>query len=449
MLGGDPLRVAGREQRWVGSPGAVISGGAAVTGWKPAQHPNTEPTRGRVQRWTAPLPVKAKPKTMRIGPSRAEQVAYPSVHNMPVATQYLFARLVNATSSSREPNMLAVIVSFDLADLPNGWETWSNLVCFFWPANSWVGMRVAARPSPTDPPDSFARFILESSDGFSGLRIGNRVQFAGAPEMLGQAGSSGIWAADEHSQTVHLLSDRVPEDVWIPQQSRLVTIAGMTNLEMRGLVFTDTDFVASGIQNGFNAEPLDKGIPHDAAVAVSHSHSVTLANCSFVAPGGCGVIVGNRSTSVSVEDSKFVDIGQSGVLFVGNDTTQARECTVVGNNMNGIGTILASSGGVVISSASNISISRNQISDCARWGIAVRSNKAAGSWNNTVEQNRVERTGVHSMVGNSDICQFKEGELNILFKHILFKRSTSCSDICQFAFFATQDVVRFSPYGHC
>jgi hypothetical protein len=59
------------------------------------------------------------------------------------------------------------------------------------------------------------------------------------------------------------------------------------------------------------------------------------------------------------------------------------------------GTILASAAGVVVSSASNVSISHNNISDCSRWGIAVRSNGGAGSWNNTIGPgNRVLRTGL-------------------------------------------------------
>ena len=46
----------------------------------------------------------------------------------------------------------------------------------------------------------------------------------------------------------------------------------------------------------------------------------------------------------------------------------------------------------MISSASNVTVSRNNISDCSRWGIAVRSNHAAGSWNNTILGNHLENT---------------------------------------------------------
>lgn len=394
-LAGMPLRlVAGSgPQRWVGVPGphgepSVLSGGVAVTGWKPA----AAPMAGELTHWTAPLPQGAQPKTMRIGAARAPQVTFPSVDNTPAARRYLFAREVNVTVPGTTD-----AVWFDETALPTGWEGWTNLVAYHWPGNSWVGMRVQATPSPTGtgPPDGLAGFVFENAAGNSNLRMGNRVQLAGAPELLGQPGTSGIWAADQHAQVVHLLSENEPEEVWLPRQSRLVTIESQSDVTMHGVTYSDTDFAASGLQNGFDAMPSDPGIPHDAAVAVSNSQRVSLSNCSFLALGGCGVVVGNRSTDVAVTGSTFTQMGQSGVLFVGNDSSQARECTISGNSMRGIGAILASAGGVVVSSASNISIVGNQISDCARWGIAVRSNGGAGSWNNTIGPgNRVERTGL-------------------------------------------------------
>jgi len=89
-------------------------------------------------------------------------------------------------------------------------------------------------------------------------------------------------------------------------------------------------------------------------------------------------------------------MGQSGVMFVGNDSTQPRNCSVTGNRMRGIGTILASAGGVLVTSASQIYIGQNNISDCGRWGIAIRSNRAASSADNTVEGNRISNTGLTS-----------------------------------------------------
>ena len=49
---------------------------------------------------------------------------------------------------------------------------------------------------------------------------------------------------------------------------------------------------------------------------------------TFLALGGCGVVVGNSSRDVIIEHSSFVEMGQSGVLFAGNDSTQAKRCAV-------------------------------------------------------------------------------------------------------------------------
>ena len=398
-LGGRPLHLGG-AQRWVGEPGATLSGGVSVTGWRPTARKQLA-TGETTTHWTAPLPQGARPKSMRVGMARAPEVTFPSVDNALAASQYLYARQVNVSTPGT-----ADTVRFDTDALPAGWAKWTNLVAYTWPGSSWVGMRLSASPTQTTPTpdhthpseagtDNLASFKFESATGVSNLRTGNRVRFAGAPELLGEPGTSGVWAVDARTRTVHLLSKAEPEDVWLPQLDRLVTIESRSDVTLRGVTFTDTDFVSTGLQNGFNAVPSDPGIPHDAAVAVSNSSGVLLQNCTFLALGGCGVVIGNRSTAVVVNASTFTDMGQSAVLFVGNDTSQARECVVSGNVMRGIGTILASAGGVVASSASNLSVTHNDISDCSRWGIAVRSNPSAGSWNNSIGPgNRIVRTGL-------------------------------------------------------
>ena len=148
-------------------------------------------------------------------------------------------------------------------------------------------------------------------------------------------------------------------------------------------------------QTGFNVDDSTPGCPRDGAVRISRATNATVSNCSFVALGGGGVLVGNRSGNVVVEDSSFWNMGQSGVMFVGNDTTQSRAGSrVVRNTMRYIGQILASAGGVFVTSASNVYIGQNNISHSSRWGIAVRSNLGASSGNIAVEGNRISDTGL-------------------------------------------------------
>ena len=233
--------------------------------------------------------------------------------------------------------------------------------------------------------------------GCAGLGRGNRISFAGALEILTSNSTrsyerSGVWAVG--GANVHVLAASAPQDVWVPMHPSIVSFAHKTNTEMVNITFADADFVASGVQTGFNAKDTDKGCPHDGAMLISNSSNITVRACRFTGLGGGGVIVGNGSTHISVLDSNFSELGQSGVMFVGDDTTQAHDALVSGNTMVGVGTILASAGGVMITSGSRITVQLNNISECSRWGIAVRSNGNAASSFNLIEANRVVRTGL-------------------------------------------------------
>ena len=289
-------------------------------------------------------------------------------------------------------------MDIDLEDVPIGWQSWTNVVAYVWPANSWVNLRVTARPDPYPTlSNGLARFIFICPEGISGLRVGNRIVFAGDISLLGKIGTSGVWAADPDKKLLHVLSTSEPQNVFVPtlraSSTGLMAVVNRSNVSITGITFADMDFAASGSQNGFNARPSD-GPPHDGALVVSDSHDVQIKNVVFLAIAGGGVIVGNKSTRVTVEASTFLHMGQSGVMLVGNDTTQPSYCTVRANNISGVGEILSSAGGVVISSASHVSVSGNNISRSSRWGISLRSNPSASSCNNTIEGNRITDTGL-------------------------------------------------------
>ena len=403
------------------APLPLLSGGAEVTGW-------TEQAPGH---WAAPLaPGTPNPKSVRRGQQRLPQALFPAANaSAAPAARYLF--LLNVTDATDAtppqptpspppppPSAQVVHISVDAMALPPSWREWSNLAVFVYPLNSWVGLRLSASPVPAPPIDGaataaaaaaaaaaagagggdatgVATFRLECPDGCAGLERGNRIVFAGAPALLGAPGSSGAWAFDPPSSLLHVLSAAAPEGVFVPGAGRLLTIEGRrAGVVVDGLAFADTDFSASGVQTGFNVDDSSPGCPHDAAVAVSRSSGVRISNCSFVALGGGGVLVGNGSTDVAVLGSTFRDIGQSAVMFVGNATTQASGAVVANNSIVGVGQLLASAGGVLLTSASNVLVSGNNISQSGRWGIALRSNAGAPSFNNTIELNRVTDTGL-------------------------------------------------------
>ena len=63
------------------------------------------------------------------------------------------------------------------------------------------------------------------------------------------------------------------------------------------------------------------------------------------------MLVGNLPSDVLVETSSFYNMGQSGVMLVGNDSndsTRASGAHVVSNTISGVGQLLASAGGVLL-----------------------------------------------------------------------------------------------------
>ena len=108
------------------------------------------------------------------------------------------------------------------------------------------------------------------------------------------------------------------------------------------------------------------------------------------------MLIANLSTQVTVSRSRFLSMGQSGVMFVGNESTQATNCSVLANSMLGIGELLSAAAGVFITSASFIAVRDNDIFNTSRWGIAVRSNRAAPSHDVVVEHNRLRHIGLRT-----------------------------------------------------
>ena len=58
--------------------------------------------------------------------------------------------------------------------------------------------------------------------------------------------------------------------------------------------------------------------PSDGAIRINHAENIAIEGCSFL-PGlsGYGVVIGNRSTHISVVGSLFTGLGEGGVLMFG------------------------------------------------------------------------------------------------------------------------------------
>ena len=406
LLRGRPLIIGGETHQCGGGIGypievravhttaqedVIISGGVQLRKW----------VLLRPGVWSAALPRDAaNPKSIRIGRMRAAPARAPAADGS-------FAVLVAVNATNRTG---VFEIEVDASLLPSDWAQWTSAHVLYFPLKSWFSARATVQPIAASVLTSTsstatARFTLTCSDcplhpsPAMGLSPGSRVVFYGDVRMLtgstrSEGRSSGVWSVNNANGTLEVLSAAMPTDVFVPKLPRIMVIQSRHRVTVSGLTFADTDYLSSGTQGSFNDRITASGAPSDAAVAISNSSDVIFSNCTFLALAGGGVRIGNTSTQVVVRESRFVSMGQSGVMFVGNDSTQASNCSVIGNVIVGVGEILAAAAGVFITSASNVLVRGNNISNTSRWGIASRSNRNAASHNIVVEQNRLQHIGL-------------------------------------------------------
>ena len=143
------------------------------------------------------------------------------------------------------------------------------------------------------------------------------------------------------------------------------------------------------------------------------------SSCVFKNTGGGGIRLGNQSSEITVQNSLFTQLGQSGVMFTGNISTQAFNCSVLNNTISSFGIELASAGGVYLTSASSVHVAWNNISEGPRWGIHVRSNAHAPSNGNILEYNRINNVALQTRDcgGLSVIDNGRNGDTGTIMRH--------------------------------
>jgi hypothetical protein len=261
-----------------GGGGVLLSGGVRVGG------PWRETLPGR---WVTSLPpsVVGAPKSIRIGGGRAAAARAPEGVGG-VGGGHSYAPVLSVVALSDE-GLFRIGVNASL--LPASWAEWDHARILFFPQMSWFSMWAEILPgtAPLDsrPADGIALFTVRCPhcpphpNTKMGLAPGSRLTFFGDVRMLrGTPETSGVWAVAGRELTV--LSTAMPQDVFVPTSSRIVDIMGRRNVSMSGLTFVDTDFVSSGTQGSFNTQRSAQGCPADAAVAISRSTNVTIANCT-------------------------------------------------------------------------------------------------------------------------------------------------------------------------
>lgn len=302
-------------------------------------------------------PTSWRVRTLRVGGDRAEWARTPNVDAAePDATGYFTVESSHSTAASTFDVTLAQHSA--VAAGPGSWSElqWRGALAFVFPIHSWINFWAPVQPLASTSFRTQCGLCSNHSQD-TNITPGNRFTFVGNYGSLDAPGEWWLNSTSPSHWVLHYiptpaqLAAGFPNDATtavLPHADRVVSIDGASYVSFSNIVFADADYTYQGWQDGFNVLPSSRGSPADAAVRVSRAMGVTIAGCTFAAVGGGGVVIGNQTHDVQVLNSTFHNVGQSGVMFVGNDTSQARGAVVAGNTLTGIGQVLASSGAIYL-----------------------------------------------------------------------------------------------------
>jgi hypothetical protein len=373
-----------------GPAGATISGGAVITGWAAGSATELE---ADVSAWPRPI------TSLRVGELRRERSRFPSRTADRYKTGWLFAQ--------RLPDGVATPDAHSCV--------WCNeTLCDGAPPptpHCWLGLDPAKVPRPllksllagnsswlnvfgTGEADVLNMILpiidvnvaataikipILPYDGRGGFHLYQRLWLENVPapvppgEFFFDAAARRLrYTPADAAERAALVANTARAVA--PVTDVLLDINGTNDLILHNLTFRDTSFFAVGSWVGPAAEPSD------GAVRINHASRIAVEACSFL-PGlsGYGIVVGNRSTQVSVTGSHFEGLGEGGVLLYGVDSNpdHANEPPshnrVSGNVFHDLGKTLVHVAAVSLRASSNNIISYNRITTMPRYALEADS----------------------------------------------------------------------------
>eukprot|EP00039_Didymoeca_costata_P016861 m.307626 g.307626 ORF g.307626 m.307626 type:complete len:763 (-) comp16463_c1_seq11:65-2353(-) len=403
----DTFEHGGCKVTWGGNSedeNILLSGGVPVLGWSKELSQSSTDTDS-VSVWSASLPqgVSTNVRALRIGKQQGIHARYPDLGNNVDGGDgpFLFVSVSDALPNPAGPplsNFSHAVIGIPTRDAPK-WTNWDNAYVFIYPYYSWFNYRQKVAPLARDlVPKSVLRTGLTyynvscsqpaCASKYSGILPGNRFFFFGSEDALDTPNE---WALDMQTRILKIvLPSGVSPDVTIPLGTTIITINNNTSpLVIQNVNFMDTDYISDGYQSGWNLVN-SRGIPNDTAVVLSGVCDVTIENCSFVELSGGGILLKNNSNSVLITNNKFTNIGQSGIMMVGETAIQPTNISVTRNTFHTFGKTMASAAAIYACTTSYSYFAHNNITDGPRWGIHLRSQSSiALSMHNIIEFNRV------------------------------------------------------------
>jgi len=354
---------------------AVVSGGRPIKGWRKADE----------HLWAAELEAGSLFRTLRVGADWAVQARHPDFDpEHPRTGGWLFAQPFSETegeeskAAAAQPPRIHDHLVVAREDFPQ-WADWEGADLHIFPAWGWVNTIVEIQGADADQ----ATIRVDCPQD---IRPGNRFYVAGVREALD---SPGEWHLDRTTGTLLYwpIYPAFPKvEVVAPALDRLVELRGdaegerfVEHVRLHGLTFMDSTYSLGQTYQ-----------PSDAAVWLAGARHCVIEDCTFTRLGGYALRLSDRSSANAIVRNDVRDVGQGGVILVGDAATQARDNLIAANTMQDLGRIYAHVAAVYVTTGSGNVVAHNRIHRVPRYGISLKTyNAESYSHNNTVEYNEI------------------------------------------------------------
>jgi hypothetical protein len=358
----------------------IISGGRRITNWRKVKN----------DLWSAELPdVKSKKwyfRLLRINNEWAIRARHPNFDpNQPYTGGWLFEASEAKPESPKEKVYDRILLA--PAQFPK-WQDWEGAEIHIFPAWGWVN--AILKVSGVDR-DKNAILINCQQD----IRPGNRFFIANVRQALD---SPGEWYLDPNRGELYYWATQAefPKvEVVAPAMNRLIVLKGDSQLDQgqfvehihfRGLTFTDTDYTLNGYYS-----------PADSAIWFVAARKCSVEECAFINLGGYAIRLEQRSHENEIVKNSMSNLGQGGVVLLGNTKTQPFANLIAANDIQNCGQIYKHVAGVYLISGSSNRIVHNRIHRLPRYGISLKSlDKDNYSHDNIIEFNEIVNTNLET-----------------------------------------------------
>jgi len=293
------------------------------------------------------------------------------------------------TVATPQPPGSREVLSFREGDIPR-WRDVSGAELHIFPAWGWVNAI-----APIVRIDYDARRVILPPDGYTDeIRLGNRYFIENVREALDAPNE---WYLDKRTGELLYISENEKPPVApavLTRLDRLIVLKGepgqnrwVEHLRFVGFTFMDTDYTLT----------TNYYMPADAVIWMSGARDCVVRDCTFRHVGGYALRLDEQSHRVQFVKNRVQEVGQGGVILVGDNHSQPHHNLIAGNVMKQLGLVYKHVAGVYVITGSDNRIAHNTIWDTPRYAISLKTlDETRQSHRNTVEYNDLRRTNLET-----------------------------------------------------